>query len=32
VFHYLPGVEYFATVSDFIAAFAVKADCGCGKR
>jgi nucleoside 2-deoxyribosyltransferase len=32
VFHYLPGVEYFATVSEFIAAFAVKADCGCGKR
>jgi|SRR5579859_1727529 len=32
VFHYLPGIESFATIQDFMAVHAVKADCGCGQR
>jgi nucleoside 2-deoxyribosyltransferase len=32
VFHYLSGIQHFADLSDFIARFGVKADCGCGSR
>lgn len=30
VFHFLPGIEAFGTIQDFIAIYGIKKDCGCG--